>query len=450
MGRWDGGKGSWQLVAQEKSVTQSRIFYGWMIVLVGFITQTMVTSMSGYAYGVFVKPMSDDLAWGRAVTSGVSSFSTLVSGFIAPFLGPRIDKQGARNIMLFGTVMTGISVIVLGFVQGVWDFYFVRGVLVTLGVACAGGLSVNVAVSNWFIRRRGRAVSIAAMGVSFGGVIIAPFAAFLIESFGWRTAWIVLGITVLATSVLPVALLIKRRPEDIGLLPDGDPPFVANLNEGMASRAQTIKPTEVAWTRAEAIRTPALWLTIFAFGFGQMGMGAMVMHLYPYLSDIGLTAAAAALGVSVEAGAAFVSKPIWGLLIDRYNVRSCGVAAFTICTVGIAALGVLSIWPMLWAVYLSATLYGIAMGGQIPIQEVLWANYFGRVSLGAIRSTAMPFSIIFSAGGPLFAGYAYDLFHSYQVAFAIFTVTYAIAAILVYMARPPKKKAIGDTVVSAG
>lgn len=436
------------MVAKVVELTRGRFYYGWFIVAVGFIAQTMVTSMQGYAFGVFVKPMSDDLGWGRAIVSGVQSLSTFTSGFIAPFLGPRIDKRGARGLMMFGTVLTSIAVVALGFIQGVWDFYFVRGILLTVGIACAGGLSINVAVSNWFIRKRGKAVSYAAMGVSFGGVLVAPLAAFLIENYGWRTAWIVLGLTVLVTVLFPVALFMKRRPEDIGLRPDGDPPLTAASGQVPTRVVSSAMASEEPWTRAEAIRTKALWLSMLAFGFGSMGLGAMMMHLFPYLSDIGLDATAAALGVSIEAGTAFISKPIWGYLMDKYNVRVCGIAAFAGCAIGIAALGLVSIWPTLWLVYLAAGIYGLAMGGQVPIQEVLWANYFGRISLGAIRSTAMPFSIFFSAGGPVFAGFVYDLFKSYQFAFGIFTVTYLIAAIFIFLAHPPKRKA--KTAVEAG
>lgn len=435
------------------SIARGRFYYGWKIVGVGFVGNFLLTGVQAYVFGVFFKPMSEELGWTRAMYSGVQSVSTAVHGLVAPFIGPIIDKRGARGLMIFGAVVGGAGFAALGLVRGLWGFYLIRGIL-TVGIACAGSLTINVVLCNWFVRKRGKAVAAGIMGSSFGGVVMTPVATHLILTYGWRMTWVFLGIAVWVVVIPAVAFFMKRRPEDIGLLPDGGQGSrvkgqgTEDGGEGSGftsgSSIPGPLPLEVTWTRSEAMRTSTLWLTILIFGLGSMGPGVIGIHYFPFLTDIGLEVTAAGVVVSVLAVSIFVFRLSWGFLVDRYQVRSCGVIVFASCVLLMVLLVSLTRWPSIWLVYLSAVLIGFALGGQMPIQEVLWANYFGRHSLGAIRSVALPFTIGFTAASPLFAGWVYDRFGSYQVAYAAMAVTYTVATTLFYVTRPPKTGEKGE------
>ncbi|MDO8670081.1 MAG: MFS transporter [Dehalococcoidia bacterium] len=440
------------MVARAVAMTRGRFFYGWMIVAIGFISEAVLVSLRTYGFGVFFKPMTEELGWTRAMFSSVHSVGFVVEGLISPLVGPIIDKRGARGVMIFGAVVGGAGFAALAFVHGIWEMYLIRGLAITIGLACAGPIVVSVAVSNWFIRSRGKAVAFSLAGVSLGGVAISPVGTFLIATYGWRTAWIILGAAVWVLVILPVALFMKRRPEDVGLLPDGASARLdvgvggqgtgvgGSKDEGSIAVPGVLSPVgEETWTRGEALRTRTLWLTIVAFGFSAMSGTAVTLHFYPYLTDLGLTEAVAATVYSAHAVSLGLSKILWGFVMDRIHVRYCAMAAFAFLALATVALAMLSRWPTLWLIYLTSIFLGFGLAGHGPVGEVLWANYYGRLSLGAIRTIASPFSVGFGAIGPIFAGWVYDTFQSYEFAFISLAAAYALAAVLFYFARAPKK-----------
>ncbi|MBI2863350.1 MAG: MFS transporter [Chloroflexi bacterium] len=432
------------MLAKAISVARGQFYFGWVIVAVGFTSQFLVQGVNGWGFGLFFKPMSEELGLNRATFSSAQSLSTVVSGGLAPFLGPLIDRRGARGLMIIGAVISGAGFVALSFVQGLGEFYLVRGLVISVGYACAAGLTVNVAISNWFIRKRGKAVAIAVMGSSFAGTVLPTVGTYLIVTLGWRSAWAVLGIAVWLVVIPLAALFVKRRPEDCGLLPDGDSPLAdvglgSSAGDRAAGRLRPAPLAEETWTRSEAMRTSALWLTIAAFGFGTMGANGLSLHSFPFFTDIGLSQEAAAAAVSLLALLSFSCKLAWGALIDKVGVRGSSVAFFAFTAFAWATFAVLAHWPSFWLVYVSAALGGLALGGITTTQEVFWANYFGRLSLGAVRSVAVPFSLTFGALAPVIAGWTYDTFHSYQYAFAWFTVAAALGSFFIYLSRPPRK-----------
>jgi MFS family permease len=297
----------------------------------------------------------------------------------------------------------------------------------------------NVVVSNWFIRRRGRAIAITAMGTSLAAIIVPSLAARMIDAFGWRTAWAVLGVAVWVLVIPLAALIMRRRPEDHGLVPDGR--YIAP-RAGDRLAAQRASVDGVRWTRKQAMRTPALWMLILTFGLGSMGFGAMLLHLIPFLTDSGYSRVQAAGAFSMLGVSGLISKPIWGIVADRLPSRFAAATEFALLAAGVFAI---SIAPTLPLMYGAIFLMGVGVGGVITLQETVWADYFGRLTLGTVRAVGRPFTIVSSAGGPVLAGLAYDLRHSYDVAFLTFIGAYAIAACLILLTptpRPPRENAI--------
>lgn len=409
-------------------------FYGWYIVGAALAAQFISAGTQAYVGGVFLKPMTDDLGWSRSQFSAVQTVSTFVMGTVGFVIGSQIDQRGPRRLMLIGTAICASSLMLTSQVHAAWQFYLIRGVGQTVGNALLGNLVVNVTVAKWFVVRRGLAVSIASAGVSLGGVIMAPLTAWWIHEYGWRSGWVMIGFVVVLVMV-PASLLMRRSPEDQGQMPDG---LTAEESVAYAaSKRRASAVSEVQWTRHDAIRTRTIWLVIFAYGIANMGLGAILLHTIPFLTDNGFHASTAAVLFGVLSWCALGSKVLWGMLMDRYHARYLSASAFL--AMGLAVL-VLIVAGHTGSFALALTfmlIYGTAMGGTVPLQETVWASYFGRAHLGQVRSVAMPFTIVFSAGGPLMAGAIFDRTGSYDGALAAFSLFSAIGLALILLARPP-------------
>jgi MFS family permease len=207
----------------------------------------------------------------------------------------------------------------------------------------------------------------------------------------------------------------------------------------------------VQWTRPEAIRTTTIWLIIFAYGIANIGIGALLLHLVPFLTDHGWSRSQASWIYSIQAWVALVSKPVWGVMMDRVHPRYLSAGGFVVAAIGVLAILAAVHSSDSWIPISAAmALWGLGIGGTIPLQETVWANYFGRTHLGRIRSVAMPFSIIFGAGGPLLAGELYDRSGSYTLAFCLFAAFWIIGFFLILLAKPPRHPSTSRRAVVRG
>ena len=408
------------------------IYYGWYIVVFAFIASMMSSGVQAYSLGIFVTPMTEDLGWSRTDISLGQTISTAAMGVLGLFIGGFIDNRGGRLLLVIGAFIAGTGFILLGQVQELWQYYLVKSGIITLGMVGMGAMVVNVAVSNWFVRYRGRAIAITAMGTSVAAVILPSLVTRIIDDFGWRVAWAVLGVSIWVIVIPLGALIMRRRPEDHGLEPDGGRVEVRPGDRRAEHRAVV---DQYRWTRREVMRTPALWMLIATFGFGSMGFSAMLLHLIPYLTDNGFSRAEAAGAFSMIGAAGLLSKPIWGLVVEKIATRFAAAAEFAILGSGVVLILSATSLSMMYA---AIFVFGIGVGGVITIQETVWADYYGRLTLGTVRAIGRPFTIVSSAGGPVFAALAYDLGGSYQIAFLFFIVAYAVAGTLILLAPEPR------------
>ncbi len=412
-----------------------QVYYGWYIVAAAVVAQFVSVSAQVYSSAVFLKPMTSDLGWTREQFANAQAISTFAMGGLGLFMGGLIDRRGARPLMIGGAIISGVCLIGLSRVETLRQYYLLRGIGVTVGAMAVGNMVVNVTVSKWFVRNRGMAVAIAAMGVSLSGVLLVPVAQMLVDAYGWRQTWVVLGVGMWVIGI-PTAFVMRRTPEDHGLLPDGDLPGAAPVRSG---RRQVNAATEVSWTRAEALRTPSLWLLILAYGVANVGLGSLLLHMLPFLTDNGFSPGTAAFMFAFQSWAAMVAKPMWGVLLGRFHARYLSSTAFVLSAVSVTGLLIAAgrhSEPLSLVLLFT---YGLGMGGTIPLQETVWASYFGRAHLGRIRAVAMPFTIIFSAMGPKFAANLYDRTGDYVIAFLVFASFWIAGAALVLLARPPRR-----------
>ena len=410
-----------------------RFFYGWIIVLISAIADATAFGAGNASFAVFLQPMSAALGWSRTTLTAavtIQSFGNLVS---TPIVGIILDRYGARLIMVFGTVIAGISYMLMGRVNEPWQFYLLFTMAMAFGLHEVGGLVGTTVVSKWFIRKRGRALAFTTLGNNVGGILLAPLTAFLIGAVGWEATWALLGFLIVLVVLPPTILFMRRTPEDLGLLPDGDPPKSAESNAEAAPYQAYVHSEEPRWTVQEALRTRTLWILIASFNLASLGISALLYHQVAYFRDAGLSLEAAALTFSLYNAMAIVSKLLSGFLAERIPARYC-IMGIYLCRV--LGLLVLLLGTVPERVYFYAIISGLGVSIAL-LQPLIWADYYGRAFLGTIRGVLSPFSLVTSLGGPIFAAVVFDSTGSYDAAFWVFTVTLTAAAVLIFFARPP-------------
>ena len=384
--------------------------------------------------------MIEEFGWSRTEYTLPRSLGQLVMAFTGFFIGVRVDKYGGRPFMLAGLVVLAISLYLQSLVSTLWQWIVLNGLILTIGAALVGNLVVNVTLSKWFVEIRGRAVALAAMGVSFAGILLTPLITLTIDTWGWRSAWQFLAIgTFLIT--LPCALVFRRAREDYDLLPGGR--TKADVLAGRTYRAD--EDFRLSLTRREAIRTPSFYLLVVGFGLFVINIGVMLIQTIPFMTDAGFDRTTAAMMITVASVPAFLSKPIWGLLIDRLNPQPLAAAGAAITGGALFVIVFAAQAQQLSWIYTGYFLLGCGWGGMIPMQEVIWAGFFGRRYLGAVRSAALPFSLVLSAGAPLAVSWAYDVWNSYNVALLIVAGANVISAFMILFVPNPKASRDAET-----
>ena len=416
-----------------------RYFYGWKIVGAAFLSRFSFASGNASVLGLFFTPLSNEFGWSRTAISAVLSLARLFEGLTSPLLGPIIDRYGPRVPMVIGGILLSLGFVSLSLMANLWQFYLIRGVFMAAGFALTGMLVTNTAVSNWFIRRRGRAIATAGMGTNTGMLIIAPVTVGIIAVWGWQTAWLFFAVLAWIVVVIPSAILMRRRPEDIGLIPDGDLPADSEAPDNPSRPGTTTRSSagEAVWTRREVIRTPAFWLLIIGISSSMLAFQGVNISIAPYAEDLGLGKFNIAALLMVRSVATLAVAPGWGILSERVANPVVRISPFFIQMLASAFLAMADKSATLW---LGVVFYGAGFSGMMIVQEVIWANYYGRLTLGTVRSTSLPLQVLIAGGGPVLINVVFDIVGSYRPAYTAFIGLYLLAALLVWFARPPKAK----------
>ena len=419
----------------------SSFFYGWYIVGVGILVNIAGTFAFSSTLSIFLKPITEELGVSRGAFSLIRTFEIGVAALIVPLLGPWIDRHGGRGVLVLGALMEGAGLLLSGLVQSFWQFVLVRCSLVIAGEALLGSLVINVTIAQWFVRKRGRAMGIANLGTGVAKFTIPLCAASLFVLVGWRSTWAIFGMVAPLLVVVPALIFMRRRPEDIGLYPDGEPPLpspdkLPTDNETPSTGQRRILPAETSWNRSEVIRLPTFWLLVVTFGIASVGIAGLNLHIFSYVTDIGYSPLIAASFMSTIAVTQLGSTLIWGVLADRFDIRKVSCVQFMIQGVGLVVA--ISSTDIL-LVYAGFFLYGTGLAGSFVLREVIWANFFGRISLGTVRGLSLFFSHLFAASGAPFFGFLYDRMGSYNLSFIIFSCALFTCSLLILLAKPPRK-----------
>ncbi len=404
--------------------THRNVFYGCWVVLAAAVGLFWGAPITVFSFSVFLKPLMHDFHAGRAAISLGFTLGAIAGAVSAPAVGWLIDRYGARRVILPATAMFASVLLLAKILEGrIWQFYLFY---VSLGLLVhgVGPVPYGSVISHWFDRHRGLALGLMMFGIGLGAMIMPSLAQQLITRFGWRNSYAILGSAVLLISIPVVAILLKEKPQDMGLLPDG----ALSADSGTA-----IEATALGLSAYEARRSRTFWVMVCAFFLVSASVQGCALHMAAMLTDRGLSIQAAALGSSLLGAALMIGRVGTGYLLDRFFAPHLAAVFFGGVAVGI---GLLWMSNSTATVLVGAFLVGMGLGAEVDIIAYLVSRYFGLRFFGEIYGLAFGAFLLAGALGPLVMGAGFDLTGSYSAPLAALFISASVAAVLMTQLGP--------------
>jgi MFS family permease len=399
-----------------------KLFWGWYVVSGAFLLMA-VSYGARYSFGIFVQPLSAENGWSRSVVSLAASINLLVYALGGIGSGRLLDRIAPRWVATIGAAVGAAGFLLCAGARTPLEFYFAYGVLYGLGSSWMGAVVANSSVGKWFVRKRGLAIGISSMGVSFGTITLTPATAFMLEHFSWKTGFLFIGLTLLVPGILIAQLLLRRTiPEAYGLTPDGDP--AAKGNRGLAAGP----PADPAATATGSIRGDSrFWVLALCHGTAVMAAMMAFVHQVPYAIDNGISQITAAASLGAMGFTGLIGQFFFGWISDRIGDPKYSAAlGYLFMAAGMAILLQTRTVEML---FLYAVVFGFGYGCLGPLLAILAADRFGRQNMGSIFGLLTFFVAgIGGAVGPIVGGLVYDGTGFYRYAWGLNLVLLVIMA----------------------
>ena len=382
---------------------QSKFFYGWAIVAVLAVTETVSYGVLYYAFSIFIDPMRNEFGWSSSTVTGAFSAALLISGFSAPLVGMWLDRRGPRVLMTAGSILGALMILAWSRVDSVIGYY---AIWIGMGFAMAASFyePAFATITAWFERDRRRAIVIVTLVAGFASTIFLPLSSWLEERYGWRDALLALAIILAAINILPHALVLRRRPEDLGLHPDGD---AASSSAAATHPARGVHGSQLR----EALRHPAFWWITVSFFVETFATSAVAIYMIPYLTDRGESAGFAATATGLIGAAQVGSRLLTTLFGNRISSVTLTTIVFAMQSLAVA---VLLQWQSHAGVLTAVVLLGAGRGVVTLMKPNLIADFFGRASYGAISGSMAFFLTFAGALAPVITGFAYAFWDDYD------------------------------------
>lgn len=418
--------------------TQFPFYYGWVVVIVVALAGFTQSAGTFPVLGVLLDPITTEFGWSHTVFTGATTAGTIVGAVASLFVGRVIDRVGGRWLLTAALFVLGSAFFLMAFINAVWQFYALQiiGRTLTMGVIA---LALQVIIPKWFVSKRGRAVAIGGMGIMLGNTITPLYVQLAVDVADWRVASAVAGIVIWVVSLLPIAVFLRRQPEDMGLLPDGVSP--EKLEQLRASNKEHTVVQEVSYGLRQVLRFPSFYFLAAAFALLFLVGPGMILHMMPYLTGQGIPANQAVWVVATWSASGGIGAFGAGLVADRMGAQRGLIVAFLLMAI---AFGVLLLVDNLFLGLLWGVFMGLVGGGAFnTLYQVIFADYYGRESLGTIRSAVWPVQMMTNSAGPLSAAVAFDIFGTYFPVFSTFGLLMVGSAIFISLAKPPQRREAG-------
>ena len=409
-------------------------YYGWLIVGIAFVTMAIGVS-ARTAFSLLMPPLIDEFGWDRGLAAGAFSFGFLVSAALSPIVGRVMDARGPRVVILTGVLLMTAGLLLAPSIQLPWHLYATLGILVGAGANMMTYTAHSQFLPNWFVRRRGFAISVAFSGVGVGAIVLLPWLQSIIVTDGWRASCWAMGLLAICV-VGPLNLLVRKKPEDIGLLPDGASQMGSATEPRAASNVVDPAWAAIQWTLARAIRTGRFWWIVVGYFCAMVAWYAVQVHQTKYLIEIGFTPLVAAWALGVVSVVGIPGQISLGALSDRLGrewVWTAGCAGFAICY---AALIALEHFPSSALLYLMVISQGFLGYGLTSVMGPIVAEIFEGPHYGSLFGALTVALIGGGAAGPWVTGVIHDATGSYSLAFAPAIVCCIASAAAIWMAAP--------------
>ncbi len=418
-----------------------KIFYGWWMVLACAILNVMVGGTLVYGLTVFFNPIRNTFGWAAATTSIAFSIRGLETGFLDPVVGFLVDKVGPRKLMLPGWCIVGLGFVLLSRINSLWAFY-ASFLLMATGMCFGSFVVINTVIAHWFTRKRSRAMALLYVGYGASGLLV-PLLALSISHFGWRTSLVIIGVVFWVIGI-PLSLLMRHKPEQYGLLPDGEtratidePANMPSLRSSSEIVKQDLDLSTTGFTARAALKTRAFWLLSCTFLFQHIATSAVMVHIVPYLESVRVPTTIAATAVTGVTLCSLIGRLSFGFLGDFRNKRYLIAIALSIQAIGLFIFSLIDV-DRVWLIVLFLLTYGPGFGGTTPLRPALQADYFGTRSFGTIFGWMALTSMVGGLVSPVIAGWIFDTVGSYRLAWQLFALTTLPAIPLILLAKPPK------------
>jgi len=406
----------------------TRFFYGYWIVLAGFVTLTLSSGLTYYGFSVMNTSVANEFGWSRGeVTLGFTCFAVAMA-VTSPLVGRLTDKRGPRQVLIIGTIVLAISLILLSRISSLWSYCLLHWGL-GMSMTLLGAVPISVIVSNWFHRLRGTMQGLSFIGLGFGGFAFGPLIGnYLIPNLGWRTTYVVMGLLSLVIMALVILFLVKNHPREKGLSPYGAE--ATGIAEDHGSEAGKVPGLSLK----EALGKSSFWLIALTAAVYGMGLTGGLQNLVSILTKQGFTAGDAAFAVGIVGLSSAAGKFIFGYLCDRIDPKYTTAAAYAFTGL---SLTVLTLAHSMYHLWLYGIILGLGMGGWAPNMATLAANYFGRKQYGSIQGTIHLIFMLGEAVGPAVVGRVYDQAGTYHPILITLSILCAAAIPLIIIIRKP-------------
>ena len=403
-------------------------YYGWAIAGTALVVSFASSIFYGPVLSVWFEPIREETGWKAWEVAAAFTVGSFAGSVLTAVVGKVMDRYGTRTVTALSGMALAGAMVGLALMQAPWQMWIFFGV--GRGFAIAGvQLGTTVAIANWFVRKRGKATSFAGFGLRFGQALVPLAVLPIIVLLSWRWAYGLLAISAILLITVPALVYLRRRPEDYGMLPDGDAPDDGRAEERAAASR------EFAWTATQARKTMAFWLVLLTTSVMFFGQTATNLHAVPHFQSRGVTFESSVLIVFTFAMTSAVTTAPWGWVMDRVHVRH--VIAVVALIYFLSMVIIVNAESFAGSVLFGLT-FGVAQGGWTVSQRIIVPNYFGRQSVGAIRGQMGLMTAFINPVGPLAAGAIKDISGSYNVAFTIFAGAFILSALMMLVARPPK------------